>query len=237
MRQTHVGGEKIFVDFAGDTIDVVDPDTGEVHAAKLFVAASRQRRAYNEWRTSGATGASSDTYAEAVASEGLEDWIGAHTHMLAELGGGPKAVVPDNLTSAVIKPDRYDPGLNRTYAETAEHYGTAILPARVRKSRDKAKVEVAVQMAQRWSLARLRNRRFFSLAELNAAIRPLLDDLSTRSCGITGPAAPISLPRWTARTCNRCPLNLMSSPAGSRPVLRRIITSRSITAGIRGRSA
>ena len=165
MRQTHAGGEKVFVDYAGDTIDIVDPQTGEVHAAKLFVATM---------------GASSYTYVEAVASEGLEDWIGAHTRMFAYLGGVPKAVVPDNLKSAVIKPDRYDPGLNRTYAEMAEHYSTAILPARVRKPKDKAKVEVAVQVAQRWILARLRNRRFFSLAELNAAIRPLLDDLNTR---------------------------------------------------------
>lgn len=165
MRQTHAGGEKVFVDYAGDTIDIVDPETGEVHAAKLFVATM---------------GASSYTYVEAVASEGLEDWIGAHTRMFAYLGGVPKAVVPDNLKSAVIKPDRYDPGLNRTYAEMAEHYSTAILPARVRKPKDKAKVEVAVQVAQRWILARLRNHRFFSLAELNAAIRPLLDDLNTR---------------------------------------------------------
>jgi len=165
MRQTHAGGEKVFVDYAGDTIDIVDPETGEVHAAKLFVVTM---------------GASSYTYVEAVASEGLEDRIGAHTRMFAYLGGVPKAVVPDNLKSAVIKPDRYDPGLNRTYAEMAEHYSTAILPARVRKPKDKAKVEVAVQVAQRWILARLRNRRFFSLAELNAAIRPLRDDLNTR---------------------------------------------------------
>ncbi len=165
MRQTHVGGEKVFVDFAGDTVDIVDPDTGEVHAAKLFVAAM---------------GASSYTYAEAVASEGLEDWIGAHTRMFSYLGGAPKAVIPDNLKSAVIKPDRHDPGLNRTYAELAEHYGTAILPARPYRPKDKAKVEVAVQVSQRWILVRLRNRRFFSLAELNAAIRPLLDDLNTR---------------------------------------------------------
>jgi transposase len=165
MRQSHVGGEKVFVDFSGDTIDVVDPSTGEVRPAKLFV---------------GTMGASSYTYAEAVASEGLEDWIGAHTRMFAFLGGVPKIVVPDNLKSAVIKPDRHDPGLNRTYAEMAEHYGTAILPARPYKPRDKAKVEVAVQVAQRWILACLRNRKFFSLAELNAAIRPLLDKLNMR---------------------------------------------------------
>ncbi len=165
MRQSHVGGEKVFVDFAGDTIDVIDPGTGEARAMKLFVAAM---------------GASNFTYAEAVASEGLEDWIGAHVRMFAHLGGVPKVVVPDNLKSAVFKADRFDPGLNRTYAEMAGHYGTAILPARPRKPRDKAKVEVAVQVAQRWVLARLRNRRFFSLAELNAAIRRLVDELNMR---------------------------------------------------------
>lgn len=157
MGQTHVGGEKVFIDYAGDTIDIIDPKTGEVQAAKLFVAAM---------------GASSYTYAEAVATEGLEDWIGVHTRMFTYLGGVPRAVVSDNLKSAVIKPDRYDPGLNRTYAEMAEHYGTAILPARVRKPEDKAKVEVAVQVSQRWIRARLRDQRFFSLAELNTAIRP-----------------------------------------------------------------
>lgn len=165
MRQTHVGGEKVFVDFAGDTIDVIDPESGEVRAMKLFVATM---------------GASNYTYAEAVATEGVEDWIGAHVRMFSFLDGVPRVVVPDNLKSAVLKVDRYDPGLNRTHAEMAEHYGTAILPARPRKPRDKAKVEVAVQVAQRWILARLRNRRFLSLAELNVAIRRLLDELNMR---------------------------------------------------------
>ena len=165
MRQTHVGGEKVFVDFAGDTIDVIDPESGEQRVMKLFVAAM---------------GASNYTYAEAVATEGLEDWIGAHVRMFAFLGGVPRAVVPDNLKAAVLKAVRYEPGLNRTYAEMAEHYGTAILPARPRRPRDKAKVEVAVQVAQRWILARLRNRRFFSLAELNAEIRQLRDELNMR---------------------------------------------------------
>ena len=179
MRQTHVGGEKIFVDFAGDTIEVTDPGPGEVHAMKLFVAAM---------------GASNFTYAEVVATEGLEDGILAHVRMFAFLGGAPKAVVPPfhesgNLKSAVFKADRFDPGLNRRYAEMAAHYGTAILPARPYKPRDKAKVEVAVQVAQRWMSrsktrlrhgARLRNRRFFSLADLNAAIRLLVDELNMR---------------------------------------------------------
>ena len=165
MRQTHVGGEKVFIDFAGDLIDVVDPTTGQIGAMKLFVAA---------------LGSSNYTYAEVVATEGLEDWIGVHVRLFAFPGGVPKAVVPDNLRSAVFKADRFDPGLNRTYAEMAAHYGTAILPARPRKPRDKAKVEVAVQVAQRWILARLRNHRFFSLADLNAAIRRLLDELNSR---------------------------------------------------------
>lgn len=142
MRQTHVGGENVFVDFAGDTIDVADPATGEVFAQKLFVAAM---------------GASNFIYAEAVASEGLEDWIDARVRMFTFLGGVPSIIVPDNLKSAVIKPDRFDPGLNRSYAEMAAHYGTAILPARPRRPRDKAKVEVAVQVAQRWILARSRS--------------------------------------------------------------------------------
>jgi transposase len=136
-----VGGVKVFVDFAGDTVDVIDPDTGEVRLVKLFVAASCRRR------TSGTTGASNYTYADAVASKGLEDWIGAPVRMLAFLGGVPKVVVPDNLKSAVFKADSFDPGLNRTYAEMAGYYGTAVLPARPYKPRDKAKVEVAVQVA------------------------------------------------------------------------------------------
>ncbi len=129
-RQAHVGGEKVFVDFAGGTIDVIAAKTGEVRAVKLFVAASRRRRA------SGTMGPSNYTYAEAVASEGLEDWIAAHVRMFAFLGGVPKVAVPQNLKSAVFKADRHDPGLNRSYAEMAGHYGTAILPARPYKPRE-----------------------------------------------------------------------------------------------------
>jgi transposase len=130
MRQTHVGGEKVFADFAGDTVDVIDPETGEARAVKLFVAASRRRRA------SGTTGATNHTCAEAVASEGLEDWIRAHVGMFAFLGGVPKVVVPDNLKRGVFKACRFDPGLNRTYAEMAGHCGTAILPARPCRPRE-----------------------------------------------------------------------------------------------------
>ncbi|MHC2191375.1 transposase [Bradyrhizobium diazoefficiens] len=165
MRQIHLGGEKVFVDFAGDTIDIVDPLTGEVQPMKLFVAAM---------------GASNYTYAEACPSESLADWIRAHVNLFTFLSGAPTFVVCDNLKAAVSNPDRYDPGLNRTYAEMASHYGTAILAARPRRPKDKAKVEVAVQIAQRWILARLRNQRFFSRAELNAAIKTLVDELNAR---------------------------------------------------------
>ena len=156
MRQTHVAGEKLFVDWAGDTIPVFDAATGEEHRAHIFVAA---------------LGASNYTYAEARWTETLPDWIGAHVNALAAIGGVPKALVPDNLKAGITKPSRYEPGINRTYQDLADHYGCVVLPTRVMKPRDKAKVEVAVQIVERFVLAKLRNRRFFSLAELNAAIR------------------------------------------------------------------
>jgi transposase len=165
MRQHHAAGEKVFVDYAGDTIDVVDPITGEAQAMKLFV---------------GALGASSYVYAEARPSEGLADWIGCHVGMFAFFGGATAITVCDNLKAAVTNPDRYDPGLKRNYQDMARHYGTTILPARPYRARDKAKVEVSVQIAQRWVLARLRNRRFFSLVELNQAIGELVADLNER---------------------------------------------------------
>ena len=165
MRQTHVAGEKLFVDFAGDTVAVIDPLTGDTRAAHIFVAA---------------LGASNFTYAEARWSEGLADWIGAHVNALAAIGGVPRAVVCDNLKAGVTKPSRYEPGINRTYQDPATHYGLAVLPTRIKKPRDKAKAEVAVQIVQRFVLARLRNRRFFSLDELNAAIRDCVADLNAK---------------------------------------------------------
>ena len=165
MRQAHVAGEKLFVDYAGATMEVIDGLTGEVRAAQIFVAA---------------LGASSYTYAEATWTQALPDWIGSHTRAFAFFDGVPAQVVPDNLKSGVVKACLYDPEINRTYAGMAAHYDTAIVPARPRKPRDKAKVEVGVQVVERWILARLRNRRFFSLAELNQAIRELLEDLNRR---------------------------------------------------------
>ncbi len=156
MRQTHVAGEKLFVDWAGDTIPVFDAATGQERRAHIFVAA---------------LGASNYTYAEARWTEMLPDWIGAHVNALAAIGGVPKALVPDNLKAGITKPSRYEPGINRTYQDLADHYGCVVLPARVRKPRDKAKVEVAVLIVERLVLAKLRNRRFFSLAELNTAVR------------------------------------------------------------------
>lgn len=165
MRQTHGAAEKLFVDFAGDTVPVFDAALGVERRAHIFVAV---------------LGASNYTYAEARWSEGLADWIGAHVNAFSVIGGVPKAVVCDNLKAGVTAACRYEPGINRTYQELAEHYDTAILPTRPRRPRDKAKVEVAVQIVQRFVLARLRNRRFFSLHELNAAIRETVADLNAK---------------------------------------------------------
>jgi transposase len=165
MRQTHAAGDKLFVDFAGDTIPIFDAIGGETRQAKIFVAVM---------------GASNYTYAEACASEALPDWIGAHVNALAFLGGVPKAIVCDNLKAGVTAANRYEPGINRTYQDLAAHYGTTIMPTRPRRPRDKAKVEGAVLIVERWVLARLRNQRFFSLIELNAAVRMLVDELNTR---------------------------------------------------------
>jgi transposase len=165
MRQVHPAGERLFVDFAGQTVEVIDPVTGEVRTAQVFVAV---------------LGASNYTYAEAVWTQSLPDWIGAHVRALEFLGGVPRQVVPDNLRSGVLRSNWYEPGLNPTYCDLAAHYGTAILPARVRRPRDKAKVEAGVLVVERWILARLRHQRLASLAALNAAISGLLADLNTR---------------------------------------------------------
>jgi transposase len=165
MRQTHVAGEKAFVDYSGDGIDVVDGTTGEIRRAEIFV---------------GVLGASSYSYAEATWSQSLPDWIGSHVRMLSYIGGVPLAIVPDNLKSGVKEPCYYEPEMNPTYQSFAEHYAIAILPARIRHPKDKAKVEGAVLLVQRWILARLRNRTFFSLGEVNEAIAELLVILNQR---------------------------------------------------------
>ena len=204
MRQSHAAGEKLFVDYAGDGVPVViDRLTGELRNAQIFVAVM---------------GASSFTYAQATWTQGIADWISSHAGAFAAIGGVPQLVVPDNTKAAVIKACLYDPQINRTYADMAAHYGTAILPARPRRPRDKAKVEQAVLMIERWLLGRMRNRTFFSLGEVNAAIGELLRRLNEerpiRRLGVTRrqlleeidrpalkalPAEPYILAEWRIR--------------------------------------
>ncbi len=164
MRQTHAAGEKLFVDFAGDGVPVlVDRLTGETRHAQIFVAV---------------LGASNFTYAEAVWTQTLADFIGAHTGAFQAIGGAPHLVVPDNTKTAIIKSCLYEPQVNRSYADMAAHYDTAILPARPRRPRDKAKAEQAVLLVERWLLGRLRNRSFCSLLEVNAALSAFLKQLN-----------------------------------------------------------
>ena len=164
MRQTHLGGDTLFVDYAGDTVPVIiDRRTGETLAAHLFVAVM---------------GGSSLSFAHASWTEKLPDWIDAHVRAFAYFGGAARLIVPDNPKVAVIKACFYDPQVNRTYGEMAAHYDTALLPARPRRPRDKAKVEAAVRIVERWLLGTLRHRRFYSLAEVNAAIAELLTRLN-----------------------------------------------------------
>jgi transposase len=165
LRQHHAPGDKLFVDYAGQTVPIVDRYTGEIREAQIFV---------------GVLGCSNLTYAEATWTQKIPDWLGAQVRMLEYIGGVPAAIVPDNLKSAVSRALRYEPEINPSYQDFAEHYGTSVLPARPRKPRDKAKVEAGVLIVERWILARLRNRTFFSLGELNAAIAALLEDLNTR---------------------------------------------------------
>jgi transposase len=165
MRQIHGPAEKLFVDFAGDTVPVFDAGIGVERRAQIFVAV---------------LGASNYTFAQGRWTQGLSDWIGAHVDALNAIGGVPKAIVCDNLKAGVTSACRYEPGINRTYQELAEHYDTAILPTRPRKPRDKAKVEAAVLIVERYVLARLRNQRFFSLNELNTAIREIVADLNAK---------------------------------------------------------
>ena len=165
MRQVHRAGEKLFIDYSGDTVEVINAASGEIRQAEIFVAV---------------LGASKYTYAEATWTQSLPDWIASHIRCLEYLGSVPALWVPDNLKSAIKRACRYEPEATSTYEEMARHYGAAILPARPYRARDKAAVEMSVLVVQRWILARLRNRQFFSLAELNAAIGERLVDLNGR---------------------------------------------------------
>lgn len=165
MRQHHVAGDKVFVDYSGKRIGIVNPATGEIREAEIFVAV---------------LGASNLTYAEATWTQKLPDWTGAHVRLFRFFGGTPRLLVPDNLKSGVHKASFYDPEINRTYGALASHYGVGVLPARPRKPRDKAKVEVGVRFAQSYILGRLRRLTFFSLAECNAAIAQAVEAMNSR---------------------------------------------------------
>ena len=165
LRQDHKAGERLYVDWAGDKLPIHDRDTGSVWHASVFVASQ---------------GASSYTYAEATADQQLASWIGAHVRTFEYMQGCSRFIVPDNTKTAVTRACRYDPDLNPTYQAFAIHYGIGVLPARPYKARDKATVESNVQVVQRWILAALRHRKFFSLGEANAAIRELLTILNHR---------------------------------------------------------
>ena len=165
LRHEHHAGEKLFVDFAGQTLPIVDAATGTILQAQLFVAV---------------LGASNYTYAEATLSQELPHWVGAHVHAFAYFGAVPEIVVPDNLKAGVTRAHRYEPDVNATYAEMAAHYGCAVIPTRSHKPRDKAKVEAGVLIAERWILASLRNVTFFSLVTANDAIRERLEWLNNR---------------------------------------------------------
>jgi transposase len=165
MRQTHRAGEKLFIDYSGKKPRIVDRDTGEITEVELFVAV---------------LGASNCTFAEATRTQQLGEFCASTVRALEYFGCCPTILVPDQFRSAVSRPDRYDPDINQTFNDLAQHYGMAVIPAPPRKPKGKAKVEAGVLIAQRWILARLRNRAFFNLAELNQAIDELLEELNHR---------------------------------------------------------
>jgi len=165
LRQEHRAGEKLFVDYAGQSFPIIDPSTGEILKAYIFIAT---------------LGASNYTFAEASLSQDLPSWIKAHIHAFEFLGGVPEILVPDNTKTGITNPCRYEPDINPTYQDLADHYRTTVIPARPGHARDKAKVESAVLVAERWILAALRNHTFFSVAELNKAITEKLRDLNNR---------------------------------------------------------
>ena len=165
MRQEHRAGEKLFVDYAGMTISVYDRQAAKTQEAQVFVAV---------------LGASNYSYAEATWTQSLPDWITSHVRAFAYLSGVPQIVVPDNLKTGITKACYYEPDINPTYLDMANHYGTVVIPTRVRKPKDKAKVETGVQIVERWILARIRDRQFFGLHQLNQTISILLEELNQK---------------------------------------------------------
>lgn len=169
MRQTHKAGEKLFVDYCGPTLNVTHPKTDEQRTAQVFVAV---------------LGASNYTYAEATWSQCLENWAMSHARCFDFFGGVPELIVPDNLKSGIDKACRYEPDLNPTYQQLAYHYDTVVVPARPYKPKDKAKVEVAVQIVERWIIAKLRRETFYSLKALNQRIQELLIELNNKPMNV-----------------------------------------------------
>jgi transposase len=165
MRQEHRAGEKLFVDYAGMTLPVYDRQAAKAREAQIFVAV---------------LGASNYCFAEATWTQSLPDWIASHARAFAYFGGVPRIVVPDNLKTGITKACYYEPDINPTYLDMANHYGTVVIPTRIRKPKDKAKVETGVQVVERWILARLRDRQFFGLHQLNQAIAGLLAELNQK---------------------------------------------------------
>ncbi|MHC2355858.1 transposase [Sinorhizobium meliloti] len=214
MRQDHAAGDKLFVDYAGDTVTVVvDRLSGKTRQAHLFVAV---------------LGASSLSYAQARWSETLPDWIECHILALEYFGGAPALLVPDNAKVAIIKACHFDPQVNRTYCGMAAHYGSAVLPTRPRRPRDKAKVEAAVRIVERWLLGRLRHRIFYSLAEVNAAIGHCsMISMISAFCAVSAPRVANCSRSLIVRLCDHCLSNAIFLPSGVSGVPGWIITSRS----------
>src|SRR5699024_10433765 len=182
-------GEKCFVDYCGPTLPIVDPDSGAIRDAQVFVAV---------------LGASNYTYTEATWTQSLPDWLASHARAFRYFGGVPEMVVPDNLRSGVSRACRYDPELNPSYQQLAAHYQVAIVPARPYKPKDKAKAEVGVQIVERWILARLRHHTFFTLAEANRCIHGLLIELNTRPFRQLPGNRKQASKRWRNGHCGRC---------------------------------
>jgi transposase len=203
MRQAHRAGEKTFIDFSGDGIDIVNAFTGECQKAVLFLAV---------------LGASNLTYVEPILRQDLPTWVGCHVRTFEYFGGVTPIWTPDNPKVGVTRVDRYDPEINPTYAELARHYEAVVIPARPRKPRDKAKVEAAVLIAERWILAVLRHRTFYTMEELRIAVAELLEELNNRPMRRLGksrrqvfeemeratlkplPVRPYELAEWARRT-------------------------------------
>ena len=219
MRLSYAAGERMFVDFSGDKAIWCDPDTGDIHEADVFVAI---------------LGYSGLLYVEATRGQDLGSWVGAHVAAWESFDGVSEVTVPDNLRSAVTKACFYEPELNPTYAELATHYDTVVLPTRTYRPRDKAAVEAGVLTVERWVLAPLRNRRFFSLAELNQAIATqvaMVNDPSLQGRGHF--ETRTSSWTWSGRLSARYPPPATSWRSGRRRPPASTTTSRWTTGSTR----